>query len=358
MSLPRSLTATLSVQSRGGLVFGSATQIDGSNLTFELEAQMEVGDNVEWRMELSGLDDTAMGRMRIVSRRADAGYPVRWVGAIMSVSPDDSAVFEVWRRGVEAGTRAFTVSKRPPTDSWLASTTMVGSSEAERRQAVAIEEARRKQRLERAKCLVKNAKSWPDPVDTTGGASVASGVFRSSLAGSVSHSAGSVHGSNGPVSGVHSTSSAAGVSRPRLAMAAALRANIGAERPAGARAAPSVVTPAPRGPAPAAAVPAFSVPSAPFAEVPPTVMLDRGMASVRFTDRPSFQTRQKPGLMVGILVVPLCAAGAAGTAMQFLFTLPSGMTLFSSGSVMAHSATRTEFQVQLTAAQKATLAAE
>lgn len=333
-------------------MFGSATQIDGNNVTFELEAQMEVGDNVEWRMELPGLDDTAMGRIRIVSRRADPGYPVRWVGAIVSISPEDAAVFEVWRRGVEAGTRAFTVSKRPSTDSWLASTTMVGSSEAERRQAVAIEDARRKQRLERAKSLVKNAKSWPDPADTHGGASVASGVFRSSLSGSMSRAPGGTPST----AGAHSLSGSDAVSRPRLAVAAALRANIGAERSGGTGA--PIPTPSVRPAAPEPDVPPFAAQAATFVEVPPTVMLDRGMASVRFSDRPSFQTRQKPGLMAGILIVPLCEAGAAGTAMQFLFTLPSGMTIFASGSVMAHSAAHTEFHVMLTAAQKGTLAAE
>ena len=375
MAAPRPITATISVQSAGGLAFGGAVQIDGLNVTFELETQMEVGDNVEWRMELPGLDDTAMGRMRILSRRADPGYPVRWVGSITSVSPEDTAIFEVWRRGVEAGTRSFAVSKRAPGDAWLAATTMVGSSEAERKQAVAIEEARRKQRLERAKSLLKNSKSWPDPTDVESGVVAASGVFRASLSGSVNRSAASSHGADP-------------AGRPRLAVAAALRANIGGERPAA-----PVPTPAGLG-AERPAIPSrppdavvrrhvapqvallyrlsgdhvtFHVdPEAARAAAPspasmtelPKLLVDRNMAMLRFTEGGSFRSLHKATLAGGIIIVQTADVGPAGTRLDFVITLPSGATIFAPGQVMAHSGGRSEFFLTLSPAQKGTIAAE
>jgi hypothetical protein len=348
LAAPRPITATISVQSAGGLAFGGAVQFDGMNVTFELETQMEVGDNVEWRMELPGLDDTAMGRMRILSRRADPGYPVRWVGSITSVSPEDTAIFEVWRRGVEAGTRSFAVSKRAPGDAWLAATTMVGSSEAERKQAVAIEEARRKQRLERAKSLLKNSKSWPDPTDVESGVVAASGVFRNSLSGSVNRSAASSHGADP-------------AGRPRLAVAAALRANIGGERPAA-----PVPTPAGLGaerpaiPSPAAspAPQRAAAPSPASMTELPKLLVDRNMAMLRFTEGGSFRSLHKATLAGGIIIVQTADVGPAGTRLDFVITLPSGATIFAPGQVMAHSGGRSEFFLTLSPAQKGTIAAE
>ncbi len=346
--MQRTLTSTLSIQSRGGLVFGSATHIDGMNLLFELEGAMEIGDVVEWRMELPGLDDTAMGRMRIVSRRQDPGFPLRWGGTIQSVSPEDAEVFEVWRRGVESGSRAFAVSKRTGADSWLASTTMVGSSAAERKQAVALEEARRKQRLERAKSLVKNAKSWPDPGDAQAAASVAQGLFRSNFVGSTPRPASGSVSRDGAASGV-TLSGANTLDRPRGAVAAALRANIG-EASSGAAPGASAK--------PQAAGSPFAVPTAAFQPIHPIVLFDRGMASIRFQDSASFRIRYKPALLAGMLILDLCPAGAANTRVQFLFTLPSGVTVFAAGKVIAHTDAHSEFSVELTVAHMATIAAE
>jgi hypothetical protein len=337
----------MSVQTRGGLVFGSATHIDGMNLRFEIEGQIDIGDNVEWRLELPGLDETAMGWMRITAVRREPGSPSQVRGLIQSVSPADAEIFEVWKRGVESGTRAFTVSKRPKTDSWLSATTMVGSSEAERKQAVAIEEERRKRRLERAKSLLKNTKSWPDPQDRDGGASVASRVFLASLSGSVARSvSGTGGGSPRSVGGEGGGTGSAdrGVAeRPRVATAAALKANI---------------NPAPA-PQPAPDSPRWEPPPAP-STMPsaPVVLFDRGMASVRFLDLASFRLQSRPALLAGILLIPRIDAGPSGTAVQFVLTLPSGITVFTRGEVMAHSDTHSEFLLSLTPAQKGTLSAE
>ncbi len=348
MSVPRTLTATLSVQTPGGLVFGGATKIDGMNLSFELEGQLAVGDVVEWRMELPGLDETAMGVMRVTYVRRESGVVARWTALILSLSPADADIFEVWRRGVEAGTRAFTVSKFPVGDAWLAATTMVGSSEAERKQAVAVEEVRRRKRLERAKSLVKNAKIWPDPQDIAGGQAVASGMFRTSLGG----------GSG--ASGLHPPALSSGVARPRMEMAAALRANLGAGGGGapfgGAPAASGTGSVSPAAPADPAVVPPPEQIVPPGVDiVEPELMLDQGMASVRFTDVRSFRLAQKPALLGGLLLLAAPNAAPAGSQLQFLFTLPNGVTLLTTGRVIGSNSTHTEFALELSTVQRKTI---
>lgn len=311
----RPILAMISVQSPGGLVFGTATGMDGQTLHFELDARMEAGDVVEWRMELPGLEENAMGSLRIVAGRRDLGPMPTWVGTIQSVAADDVEIFEVWRRGVEHGTRAFSHSTRAPTDSWLAATTMVGSSEAERKQAVAAQEERRRRRLERAKTLAKNAKAWPDPEDLDGGRSVASGAFRASLSRSVSRSV--------SVAAMGSTGAPAVEERSRSAVAAALRQGLG---------------------------PALA-PSAPDAGEP-VVHVDRGMASVQFLPGAAWKQVYKPALLAGTLRLRRTDVGLAAASVSFFMVLPTGSTVMATGRIRTVAADHSEIDLTLDAAAR------
>ena len=287
-SLAREILAMLSVQSPGGLVFGTARRMEGMSLRFELDAILAAGDMVEWRMELPGLEETAMGTLRITGGQRDAAVGVAvWTGLILSLAPEDAEVFEVWRQGVERGSRAFAQSTKPSTDTWLAATTMVGSTEAERRLAVATQEERRKGRLERAKTLSSNAKKWPEPEDRTGGQAVAMGSFRASLSGST----------------------------PRSFAPAPP-----AERPP---APPPVVLP----PGPASAAPTPVVPV-------PQVFVDREMVSVNFADVAAWRAA-RGRVLQGTLEVPAAKGPEVGTTAQVWLRLPSGITLMISAEVGA-----------------------
>ncbi len=297
----RPILAMLSVQSLGGLVFGTATGIDGMTLHFELDARMEAGDIAEWRMELPGLEETAMGMLRILAGRKEGPMPV-WVATIQSISPDDAEIFEVWRRGVEHGTRAFSHSSRAPTDSWLSSTTMVGSTDAERKLAVANQEERRKRRLERAKTLARNSKSWPDPEDREGGRSAASSAFRQTLSHSTSRSV------------PHRSSAGDGADSARGAVAAALRQGI-------------VAAPLPV---------SLAAPQPQVVELPePTVFVDRGMASLQFPTGPAWTQVHRPALLSGTLHLKRADLGVPGRGLSCFLVLPNGTTLPVAGRVGA-----------------------
>ncbi len=395
-AFPREILAMLSVQTPGGLVFGTARRIQGQTLGFEADGRMEPGDEVQWRMELPGLDETAMGTMRIMGGAKDANATVMsWTGAILSVARDDAEVFEVWRQGVESGTRAFSYSSKPPTDSWLAATTMAGSTEAERRLALQAEEERKKGRVERAKRLAKNAKMWPDHEDRIGGKSVASGAFRASLSGSVARSA---------ASSVSST--VAPGNRARDQIAAALR-------PAGALTTPPVrtlppsppvapvqvlevaapppqfsapeveemeefvvppellalpedpappellVPPAARASIPARRIadsPAFSkvAPIAPSRSTAPTVYVDGTLVSVSFADSASW-IASRAAVLAGRLAVPSPTSPAAGAALSLWLRLPSGVTVALTGHAVAAPPGQLTVNLNLTVPLRQTL---
>ncbi len=331
MGTPRPIVAMISVQSPGGLVFGTATRIDGMTISFDLEARMDAGEVVEFRIELPGLEETAMGTLRITSgRKGDAGAS-SFLASIQTLVPDDAEIFEVWRRGVEQGTRAFSHSSRAPTDSWLKSTTMVGSTEAERRLAVASQEDRRKRRLENAKHLARNSRAWPDPEDLAGGRVAASGAFRASLSRSASRSPASHSVGNVTQSG----SSVGTGDRPRTAVADALRQGFGAIPWA-------VATPA----APATAP---TSPDAAPAVREPTVHVDNGMASVTFQNDASWRGLHRPSLLSGMLVFARKDLGVAGTELKLFLILPNGSMVMADGTVLAVSASHTELQVRLAA---------
>lgn len=220
----RDILAMIAVQAPSGMVFGTARKLDGNTLHFELDGDVPAGTVVEFRMELPGLDETAMGKLRVVGVRQEPGKAVKtWSAAVVAVSEADEEIFQVWRRTVDEGSRAFALSTKLGADDWFRSQTMAGSSPAERARAVAVQEERRKRRVERARALVKNAKRWPDPEDRDGGQSVASGVFRASLSG-----AGRVPSTGHVVSNSEGTHGEG--DRPRRAVAVALRSHLKAGR--------------------------------------------------------------------------------------------------------------------------------
>ncbi len=220
----RDILAMIAVQTPNGLVFGTARKIDGLTLHFEVDSEVPAGTVVEFKVELPGLEETAMGQLRVIGVRLEAGRAVKqWSATVVSVAEADEEIFTMWRRCVDEGSRTFALSNRGGTDDWLKSQMMAGTTPAERARAVAQQEERRKKRLERARTLVKNAKRWPDPEDKEGGRSVASDVFRHSLSGSSNATsrtvtAGRVVSNSGrePEEG----------DRPRRMVAAALRSHL------------------------------------------------------------------------------------------------------------------------------------
>ncbi|MBM4368208.1 MAG: hypothetical protein FJ102_18495 [Deltaproteobacteria bacterium] len=220
----RDILAMIAVQTPGGLVFGTARKIDGQTVHFEVDSEVPAGTIVEFKIELPGLEETAMGQMRVIGVRLQPGSAVKqWSAVVVSVAENDEEIFTMWRRCVDEGSRTFALSARGGTDDWFKSQMMAGTTPAERARAVAQQEERRKRRLERARTLVKNAKRWPDPEDKAGGQSVASDVFRHSLSGSsVSTARASTTGRVVSNSGRDAEEG----DRPRRMVAAALRSHL------------------------------------------------------------------------------------------------------------------------------------
>ena len=302
----RDIIAMIAVQSPDGMLFGTARKFDGETLHCEIDADILPGTLVEWRMELPGLDDTALGKMRIIGVQRLGNTGVRlWSGTIVAVDGEDEEVFSVWKRGVDEGSRSFAKSRHQSgSTDWLSGQGSSGTTPAERARAMALQEERRKRRADRARQLAKNAKAWPDPDERTAGAAIAQEVYRPLLSGS---------GSGGvpvrpPSSYTGSTSTTVEYSRPRAQVAETLRTHMrraGAHGTVGPPARDEEMSCEPTGVAtepPAVNLDTSSELAAPSADVqpaPPVAPLPTAEAGVGTAEDPG-ETRSPPSFLGGI----------------------------------------------------------
>ena len=409
------LLAMIAVQSPDGMVFGTARGIDGLSLYVEIEAEIPIDAQVEWRMELPGVDETVLGGMRIVkvTRNQTSGVRV-YTGNVTNISPDDKDLWEDWRAAVERGVRTVTHTRggAGAWDSWTREQMMGGTTPAERARAVAYQEERRKRRAEKTRELLGNRKRWPDPTDSKGGQAAADAVWRP-LTGSVSSKAQtSVRSTGGTTSGAGTVES-----RPRAAMAAALRARLGdmgalAARPAGAPppvlapvrlntgpdagpitrvglegtasvpppprapvatpSPPASSTPAPpasppAAPAPAAAprpvpvatpspIPEPAADSAPPAVAEPGVELTHGCLTVTWTTITRYRTDYERDIRMSALRVPGAEWGRPGVRLDIVLVLPSGAMVSGKADIVTLIGGITGFYLQFDALAKQVLA--
>ncbi len=389
------LLAMIAVQSPDGMVFGTARGIDGASLYVEIEAEIPMEAHVEWRMELPGVDETVLGGMRIVkvTRNQTSGVRV-YTGVITNVSPDDKELWDDWRAAVERGVRTVTHTRggAGAWDSWTRDQMMGGTTPAERARAVAHQEERRKRRAEKTRELLGNRKRWPDPTDSKGGQAAADAVWRP-LSGSVNSRAQTSARTGGPT-----TSEGGGVeSRPRAAMAAALRARLGemgalvgkssagpttavpvlaaVKVASGPDAGPvarigledtsSAATAARREPTSPVAAPKPSPISAPVAaplpaaaaSADPAIELTDGTLTVTWTAPDRYRTDYERDLRMSALRLPGLEWGRAGTRLDVVLVLPSGAMCAGKADIVTHIAGVTGFYLQIDAVAKQVLTA-
>jgi len=97
------LNAMIAVQSRGGMQFGYVRSADEERVSFEVEAPILPGEEVDWRMQLIGLPETAMGRC-VIEQIAD--QPGRWPlfhARITFMTDPDRALYRGWLKDFAEG---------------------------------------------------------------------------------------------------------------------------------------------------------------------------------------------------------------------------------------------------------------
>lgn len=162
--MERTINAMVALQSSSGLVFGSAESWDGNVLTVAIVAQLAIGDVVEFRLELPGLEQTALGLVRVLAMKGDRTTAASYQLLVQSVSEDDKEAFDAWKSAVAAGHAASCRSRHVTAAGWAETALNRGTTPAERAHAMKIEEERRIRLRATVRQLVQSKKkSWPDP---------------------------------------------------------------------------------------------------------------------------------------------------------------------------------------------------
>lgn len=161
--------AMIALISDQGLVFGTVVGLSLRRLRMEVAAELRVDSELEWRMELTGLPDTAMGWLQLRGAPTVESGLSRYDADILRVVAEDRELFELWVDGV---LNHHIVATRPPstTGPFGAAAAMQGTSPGERAAVVRRMEEQRKNRSRRAmEVLAAGKKRWPSPEDEAGG---------------------------------------------------------------------------------------------------------------------------------------------------------------------------------------------
>lgn len=171
--------AMIALQSPSGLIFGTALALDQDVFTVVVAGGMDPGSAVEFRLELPGLEDTALGMMRVLEVRGERGAASTYLLRVMSVSADDQEAFEGWKSAVNSGVIACSRSRHSSAAGWAEAALAGGTTPEERARAVAIQEERRIRLQASVRQLIHaHKKGWPDPGDVGAGDSSLMDVVR------------------------------------------------------------------------------------------------------------------------------------------------------------------------------------
>ena len=102
--MDRSSQLMFALQSPIGLRFGATQSVEAERITFEMDVQLEKGISCPFRMELTGVEDTVMGVVRIdrVLPKRQGALP-RFVAKILDMPDVDRRAFDGWRRDQATG---------------------------------------------------------------------------------------------------------------------------------------------------------------------------------------------------------------------------------------------------------------
>lgn len=115
------VNAIFALQTRQGLVFGCAREIDGDHLVFQVPGSVAAGEILDWRMQLVGRAEGVSGALRVETQRpGPPGEHALFDGRIIAMTEQNRALMQSWltersgsssREGVDASRFA---ARRPP----------------------------------------------------------------------------------------------------------------------------------------------------------------------------------------------------------------------------------------------------
>jgi len=132
--MDRSSQLMFALQSPVGLRFGATQSVEADRITFEMDIQLTKGTECPYRMELTGVEDTVMGVVRIdrVLPKRHGALP-SFIAKIVSMPEVDRNLFDGWRRDQATGGISRRMERDPEAIKEQISDQMRGSTVAEAR---------------------------------------------------------------------------------------------------------------------------------------------------------------------------------------------------------------------------------
>lgn len=104
------VNSTLTLMAPSGLVCGTVLDVKSGRLEFEVYAELPIGFETDWRMELLGHMRTAQGRLRVTAGKPNREGHIRYVADILDIAERDRQAFEAWFSSRHGQVRALPVT--------------------------------------------------------------------------------------------------------------------------------------------------------------------------------------------------------------------------------------------------------
>jgi len=104
--------ASIALKHQGLMSFGTASWIQDDTLGFTADAELEVGEKAEMRLELTGLPDTVLADIVVVKARQDPrSEAFRYAARIAEMTAGDRELLDHWVDERSAGSTSFTAER-------------------------------------------------------------------------------------------------------------------------------------------------------------------------------------------------------------------------------------------------------
>lgn len=110
----RSSQVMVALQTKDGLAFGYCFDLSGDDVHFEVNSNLAPGEEMAFRMELKGYEETVMGALRVTQAfpPGSSGWP-HFHGKVLSIPDDDRKLLEVWMEDQRSGGSSRRMERDP-----------------------------------------------------------------------------------------------------------------------------------------------------------------------------------------------------------------------------------------------------
>ena len=128
--------AMIALKMPEGMVFGKVRKVSVSRILFEIEIDLMLGQQFEWRMELTGWNSTVSGRLQIRRFQEREDRPNLAEARIVHISGEDSRQFQDWLTELSVGGTTRRYETDPSSVAGTRRGQMSGASRAQSRHAL------------------------------------------------------------------------------------------------------------------------------------------------------------------------------------------------------------------------------